>query len=248
MDKPRAPTPGFLASHLLGCSILWASGFLFIKLAGDAHPFVIAAMRGLVGAATLGAFFVLQGRSVRPRGREWRDWLVLGTFNGWGPNVLVAFALTQITTATASMIQAASPLVVAVIAHLMFAEERLSARRIAGVLVGFAGMGVLIGPAAFPGSGVSAAGAIAMLAVAASYAIGNLYARAVPAADPARLALGQQIFSGLPATILALVVAGPAAFAPVPAHWASLAALGVIATAIPILLFMRLIRWAGPTR
>jgi drug/metabolite transporter (DMT)-like permease len=248
MAQSPAPTAAFLPSHLLGCSTLWASGFLFMKLAGEADPFVIAAMRGLVGAASLGAFFLAQGRSVRPRGREWRDWAVLGAFNGWGPNVLVAFALTQITTATASMIQAASPLVVAAAAHVMFAEERLSARRTLGVVVGFVGMGVLIGPAAIPGGGVGAAGAVAMLVVAVSYAVGNLYARAVPAADPARLALGQQMFSGGPATILALVLIGPAAFAPVPAHAASLAALGIVATAVPILLFMRLIRFAGPTR
>jgi drug/metabolite transporter (DMT)-like permease len=248
MAKPLAPTPSFLASHLLGCSILWASGFLFMKLAGAVNPFVTASVRGLLGALTLALFFVLQGRSLLPQGREWRDWLVLGTVNGWGPNVLVAFALTEITAASASMIQAASPLIVALAAHALFADERLTPERLAGVLVGFVGMGILIGPAAFPDSGVSAAGAFAMVAVAVSYAVGNIYARAVKEADPARLALGQQFFSAVPATGLALALAGPAAFATVPEHGLSLLCLGVLATAVPILLFMRLIRGAGPTR
>ena len=247
-SRPAAPTPTFLITHLLGCSVLWASGFLFIKFAATVNPFAIAAVRGLLGAATLALFFLAQGRSVRPQGHEWRDWLFLGTFNGWGPNVLVAYALTQIGTAPAAMIQAASPLLVAVLAHLLFAEERLTPRRLGGVLVGFVGMAILIGPAALPGSGVSAAGVLAMAAVAVSYAGGNLYARGIREAEPARLALGQQICSGIPATLLALALSGPAAFAPVPQHIAPLLGLGILATAVPILSFMRLIRRAGPTR
>jgi drug/metabolite transporter (DMT)-like permease len=144
------------------------------------------------------------------------------------------------------MIQASGPLIVAVLAHLMFADERLDARRLAGVLVGLAGMGVLIGPAAF--GAVEPWGALAMVLVATCYAVGNLYVRLIPRADPARLALGQQLFSGIPATLLALAVLGPAAFAGVPDRILPLVALGVLATAIPILLFMRLIRGAGPTR
>ena len=248
MSKPLAPTPTFLVSHLLCCSILWASGFLFIKLSGAVNPFAIAAIQGLLGALALAFFFAVLGRNTLPQGREWRDWLFLGTFNGWGPNVLVAYALTQITAASAAMIQASSPLIVTLLAHVMFADERLTARRMLGVFVGFIGMGVLIGPAAFPDSGVSAAGALAMVATAASYAIANIYARTVGDADPARLALGQQVFSGIPATLLAVVLIGPAAFGRVPDHLGPLLALGVLATAIPTVFFMRLIRGAGPTR
>jgi drug/metabolite transporter (DMT)-like permease len=130
----------------------------------------------------------------------------------------------------------------------MFTEERLSPRRLVGVVVGFLGMGILIGPAALPESGISAWGALAMVATAVSYAIGNIYARAVENADAARLALGQQIWSAIPATGLALALAGPGAFATVPDHAPALLALGIVATAIPILLFMHLIRSAGPTR
>lgn len=243
-----APTQGFLVSHLLACSILWASGFLFIKLTDGVSPFVLAAMRGLIGASALSLWFLAQGRSFLPQGREWQAWVLLGALNGWLPNVLVAYALSQITAATAAMIQASSPLIVAALAHLLFAEERLTPRRLLGVLVGFTGMGILVGPAALPESGISATGALAMLGTALSYAIGNLYVRTVRQADPARLALGQQICSGIPATMLALALAGPAAFAPVPAQIAPLIALGVASTALPILLFMRLIRSAGPTR
>jgi drug/metabolite transporter (DMT)-like permease len=245
---PAAPTPTFLVTNLLVCSMLWSTSFLFIKLSGDINPFVLAAMRGLIGASALLLWFAVQAKSIRPDNGQWHHWVVLGALNGWIPNVLVAHALTQIGTAPAAMIQASGPLIVAVLSHLLYADERLTPRRFVGVIVGIAGMGILIGPAALPDSGISAWGALTMVATALSYATANLYVRSIKQADPARLALGQQICSAIPATALALVVMGPSAFAAVPDSAASLLALGIVSTALPILLFMRLIRRAGPTR
>jgi drug/metabolite transporter (DMT)-like permease len=173
---------------------------------------------------------------------------VLGSLNGWGPNILVAMALSQIGAAPAAMIQASGPLVVAALSHLLFADERLDARRVAGVGVGFLGVGVLIGPAALFSGTASLSGALLMLATAVLYALGNVYVRAVPRADPARLALGQQMVSAVTALGLALAVGNGAALLAAPAHGSVLLALGVLATAMPIVLFMRLIRAAGPTR
>lgn len=226
--------------------MLWGSGFLFIKLVPEVGPVPLAAARGLIAAATLAAWFLFRGEAIWPRGREWRDWAVLGTLNGWGPNILVAFALTEIGAALAAMIQASGPLVVALLSHLLFADERLDARRLSGILVGLLGVGLLIGPAALASSPASVTGAFAMLAVAVLYAFGNVYVRLVPRADPARLALGQQVVSATIASGLTAGLHGPDALvlAPTPA----LLALGTVATAVPIVLFMRLIRGAGPTR
>jgi drug/metabolite transporter (DMT)-like permease len=243
-----APTPGFVLSNLLVCSFLWGSAFLFIKLSGDLNPFVLAAMRGLLGAASLAFWFTIKGRSILPQRHEWKVWAFLGTFNGWLPNVLLAYALTQIATAPAAMIQASSPLLVAVASHLLFPDERLTPRRFVGVLVGFVGMGILIGPAALPNSGISLNGVLIMISVACSYAAANVYVRTVRNVDPARMALGQQVCSGSAATVLALVAVGPSAFASVPDKIAPLLALGVMSTGLPILLFMYMIRRTGPTR
>ncbi|WP_114943327.1 DMT family transporter [Microvirga calopogonii] len=245
---PSAPTAAFVASNLLICSFLWGSSLVLVKLSGNLNPFVLAATRGLIGTASLALWFVLQGKSILPRRREWRIWAVLGTLNGWLPNVLLAYALTRMPTAPAAMIQASSPLIVAVLSHLLFADERLTPQRFVGVLIGFLGMGILIGPAALPNSGIDAMGVFVMVAVACSYAAANIYVRTVRQVEPARMALGQQVCSGFAATILALVFVGPSAFAPIPSHWAPLLALGALSTALPILLFMHLIRRTGPTR
>jgi drug/metabolite transporter (DMT)-like permease len=145
------------------------------------------------------------------------------------------------------MIQASTPLIVAVFANFMFADERLTPLKALGVLTGFAGMALLIGPAAFGVGEVDIYGTLAMVATAVSYAVGNLYIRGIPDANPSRLAFGQQTFSGFPSLIFVLAYSGIAAFDAVPEHAEALLALGFVSTAVPILLFMHILTRAGPT-
>jgi drug/metabolite transporter (DMT)-like permease len=233
---------------MLICSLLWATAFPLMKLIGaDLSPLALNALRGTMGCILLGLFLLAKRQSVLPKGREWLDWMVLGIFQGLIPNVLTAYALLTITTGLSSMIQASTPLIVALIAHFLFTDERLTPLRAVGVLTGFAGMALLIGPAAF---GVGAAdfhGTLAMAITAVSYAIGNLYIRGIPNANPTRLAFGQQTFSGLPSLAFLLVWGGTSAFAGVQAHLWEVLALGFVSTAIPILLYMHILKRAGPT-
>lgn len=248
-----APGPGLTAPALIGllatCSFFWASGFPLMKLIGaDLGPIPLAALRGVIATAVLAAWFLALGRRLVPQGREWRDWIVLGLMQGALPNVLTAYAVTEIQAGLAALIQASTPLLVAVAAHRMFADERLVRRRLAGVAIGVAGMAVLVGPTAVAGDPGSLGGALAMLATAVSYAVGNLYVRAIPKAEPTRLAFGQQLFSGLPTLVLALAVTGPAGFAGAAPHLPSIVVLGVFSTAVPIVIYMSVLTRAGPTR
>ncbi len=170
---------------------------------------------------------------------------MLGILQGIVPNTLTAYALADTEAGLAALIAASSPLMVAVLAHWLFVDQRLTGRRAGGVLAGFTGMAILIGPAAVAGSGLF--GPLAMLATAASYAVGVIYVRGIPSPQPVRLALGQQVFSGLPTMIAVLAITGPSAFAAVPAHGLELVAFGVFSTAVPIALYMQILRLAGPT-
>jgi len=237
-----------LVPQMLLCSFLWAGAFLLLKLAGTSlSPVALTAVRGLMGAALLAAWIAFQGQPILPQGREWRDWIALGVLQGIIPNTLTAFALTQISAGLTSMIQATTPLIVAVLAQAFFADERLSRRRGLGLALGFAGMALLIGPSAFGGASVGAAGVAAVVAVAVSYALGNLYVKGIPSPQPIRLAYGQQLFSGVPAFVLVTAFTGPSAFAGVVDSALTLAVLGVFGTALPIVLYMRILRVAGPT-
>ncbi len=235
----------FVAAHLLGCAIGWGTAFLFMKvIRGELSPVVIAAIRALGAATALAIAVAAIGQSIWPKGREWRDWLVLGTVNGWGPNILVAYALTQMDSGPTALIQASSPLLTAILAQAFLPTERATGDKLIGILIGLAGMALLIGPKAIAGGG-TALGVAAMLLLALGYAVGNIYARTIPAAEPIRLALGQQSISGIAAFVLALGTVGIEGFAGAGAHAGPLAALAVFSTAMPIFLFMRLITRAG---
>jgi drug/metabolite transporter (DMT)-like permease len=247
---PAAPdaSQGFVVAHLVGAGFTWGCSFLFIKLIGDSAPLsVVAASRAILAAAALMLVVAALGQSILPRGREIRDWLVLGAVNGFLPNLLGVYALLHLDSGQAAMIQASGPLMTALLAHATLRGERLTASRLLGIGVGAAGMALLIGPRAFAGGGATL-GILAMLLLTFGYAVGNVYARTIEAAAPIRLALGQQTVSMLGGTLIALAFAGPKSFAALGSHWPAVVALGLFSTALPIWLFMRLITRAGPTR
>jgi drug/metabolite transporter (DMT)-like permease len=239
----------FFVAQLLACSLLWSSGFLFMKLLADrVDPFAIASVRAGIAALLLSSWFLVRGLSPIPKRFELLPWLMLGTLNGWLPNVLTAYALQSAGAGPSAMIQASGPLMVAVLSHFAFVDERLTLRRVGGVLVGLVGMLVLIGPAAFDGHGASFFGALAMVVVSACYAIGNVYAKMIPQVEPARMALGQQTVSALVATALTILLSGTSAYLPVLNSLPAALGLSIMATALPITIFMYMIREQGPTK
>ena len=170
--------------RLLVIGGLWGSAFPLLRLvATEMTPFTLAALRG--GFAAL-AVFAFLAATRRLGGRlEWRHWLVLGTTNGWVPNLLTALALGQIVAASAALIHAATPLLVALLAAMVLREERPGMRSVAGLALGFAGIAAILGPAALAGN-ASFAGGLLILCSGLSYAIGTVYARwARPTPSPA---------------------------------------------------------------
>jgi drug/metabolite transporter (DMT)-like permease len=243
----QTASQGFIFAHLGVCALLWGSSFLLIKLLNnEVHPLVVAALRAAGAYALLATLLLAMGGSLLPRGREWRDWIVLGSVNGWIPNTLVTYAMQHLDSGPGALIQACGPLITAVLAHVFLPNERLTLVKLIGIITGLFGVALIIGPDAFRGGGTALA-ALGMGLVACGYATGNIYARLIPSANPLRMAIGQQTSSMIFATVAALLVVGPAGFSGLGPHVGTLAALSVAATGIPIYLFMRLITRAGPT-
>ncbi|NBQ38938.1 MAG: DMT family transporter [Alphaproteobacteria bacterium] len=235
----------FFTVQLLACSLMWSSGFLFMKLLADTvDPFAIASVRATFAAIILAGWFLMRGLSPLPARFELVPWLILGTLNGWLPNVLTAYALQSAGAGPSAMIQASGPLMVAVLSHFAFLDERLTARKVIGIAVGFAGMLVLIGPSELDHQGASLFGALAMVVVSVCYAVGNVYAKFIPHVEPSRMALGQP----LAATGLTFALSGTAAYAPIVPSWPAALGLSLFSTALPITIFMYMIRQQGPTK
>jgi drug/metabolite transporter (DMT)-like permease len=224
---------------------LWGASFPLLRsVATVMDPFALAALRGGFAALGVLAFLVVTRRLAGPL--QLRHWLVLGTTNGWAPNLLTAVALSHIEAAPAALIHAATPLLVALLAIPLLKEERPGWRSFAGLLVGFGGIALILGPDALAGR-ASAIGGLLILLSGVSYALGTIYARRVRPGAPAQLALGQQFVSGGMAGLLSVPLGAPGAYAQPVEVIATVAVLGVLASAVPLTMFLGLIARARAT-
>jgi drug/metabolite transporter (DMT)-like permease len=223
-------------------SVMWGGAFLLIKVGVETiPPFLLSATRGLLAAAVL--FVVLGASRRRTDGGEAVGWLpaiVLGTFSGWLPNVLTAWALTRIDSSLAAIIGAASPIATAVFVHYLLTHERLNRSQLGGVFVGLFGVAFIIGIDTISVSGQDVLGQLAMVGVAISYAFGAVYGRMLKPAQPARLTLRLQLVSGLVSLAVALAAEAPWDVRPSRASLLALVALAVFSSAIPFWIYLRL--------
>ena len=163
---------------LLVLGVLWGSSYLFIKVAVSEIPTLTLVGGRLLLATVLmwGMLFVT--RQTLPRSRAlWKSYAVVGLLSGALPYSLVAWSEQFITSSLASLLQATLPLFTVILAHFLIADERLQPLRIVGVLVGFAGVGLLMIPALQSGVQATLLGQLAMVGSSLSYAISTIYAR-----------------------------------------------------------------------
>lgn len=218
---------------------LWGCSFPLLRLvAAEMSPFALAALRG--GFAALGVFaFLVVTRQLVGK-LQLRHWLVLGATNGWIPNLLTAIAMSRIESAPAALIHASTPLLVAILSVPLLRDERPGARGVAGLMVGFGGIALILGPAAVSGQ-ASFLGGVLILLSGLSYALGTIYARRVRPGAPAQLALGQQLVSGGVAALLSIPLAPAGAFDLAPWMIGIAAILGIFASALPLTMFLGLL-------
>jgi drug/metabolite transporter (DMT)-like permease len=236
-----------LWGRLLLIGALWGASFPLLRLIAEAMPpAALATARGAIAAFAVLLFLWLSGALRGWRPDLWKHALVIGTCNGWLPNVLTAIAMGSVESATAALIQSATPLFVALLVFLLLHGERPGQRGWAGLLLGFAGIAIIIGPAAFTGR-ADALGAACMLATALSYAIGTVYARWAQPGAAAPLAFGQQSVAAIGAALLSAAVDSPAAYAQPAWVWGVLVLLAVGASALPLTLFLGLLQRARAT-
>ncbi len=233
---------------LLGLlAVLWGGAFFFSKVAlGELPPFTVVLARfGLAAVALLLVVRVSGHRMPRDRA-TWGGFVVLGLLNNFIPFSLIAWGQVHITSGLASILNATTPLFTAVVAHAV-GQERLDTHRVAGVLLGLAGVAVLIGPGALRHLGAHTWSELAIVGAAVSYAFAGTYGRrfrAMPAVVPVAGMLTTSAAMALP---IALWVDRPWHFAPSAAVWGALLGLALLSTALGFLLYFKLLSSAGAT-
>ena len=232
-------------------ALLWGSSFLWIKLALDGlSPTQLVLARLVLGAAILVLVLVVRVRRLRmPRDRTtWLHLTVAALIGNAIPYLLFAIGEQTVTSSLAGALNATTPLWTLGIGLAARTERQLSARRLVGLLVGFAGALVILAPWDAPGRG-AVVGALACLGAAASYGLSYVYMGhrlAGRGLSPMVLAAAQLTA----ATGLLLVVTPVAGLQPVqftPAVLAAVGILGALGTGAAYVLNYQLITDEGPT-
>lgn len=182
---------------LLTVYIVWGSTYLAIRFAVETMPpFLMAGVRFLVAGLILFAWRRLAGD--RPAVKiEWRSAAIIGFFLLVGGNGSVVWAEQHVPSGIAALIVGSAPLWMVTLDAIRPGGRRPSGRTILGVLIGFAGIVVLIGPGQFTGSGgIDSLGVAALLLAAFMWAVGSLYSRHAPLPGSPLLGTGMEMLAG----------------------------------------------------
>jgi len=165
-------SPAAIALALGTVYLVWGSTYLAIRITDRTMPpLLMSSARFLLAGAVL---FALTARGHRPTLREWRAAAIVGATLLAVGNAGIAWAETRIDSGSAALIVAVIPLYVALFDRVFFGR-RLSPVAVAGLLLGFGGVALLVGPG---GSNIGTA--LALLATTSAWAGGSLYARGAP--------------------------------------------------------------------
>ncbi|MFL6750541.1 MAG: DMT family transporter [Sphingomicrobium sp.] len=236
---------------LIALALIWGAAFLFISVAvHEVAPLTYVWLRLTLAAVAMWLFLWWRGDSAGLPRQVWGSMLVLALFNNAIPFVLFGWGQTHIASGLASILNATTPIWGVVVAHLFTKDEKLSGRKLAGVLLGFAGVTVMIGPALLGSLGNNALAQLACVSAALCYAFAGVWARRfrVMGISPISVTTGQLTAGALVMLPLALLVDRPWLDAmPSLKAIGAIAALALVCSAFAYILYFRLIDRAGAT-
>jgi drug/metabolite transporter (DMT)-like permease len=174
---PAAPSRLKLALAFACVYVIWGSTYLGIRFAIETMPpLLMAGIRFLVAGALLYGWIALRGEARRPTRQQWKAAAVLGTLFFLGGNGGVSWAETRVPSGLAALLVATIPFWLVMMEWLTGIGSRPSARTVAGIAAGFAGVALLVGsPGA--GAGVDRVGAAVLIVAPMCWALGTVISR-----------------------------------------------------------------------
>ena len=236
---------------LLFLSVIWGGSFFFIEIALDTvQPLTLVLIRVVLASAMLWLYLLARGeRFAVPKGAL-LAFLVLALLNNVIPFVLFAWAQLAIEGGLASILNATTPIWGVIVAHLATADEKANPGKIVGVLLGFAGVAVMIGADLLKDIGTDVLAQLACLAATLCYAMAGVYARRFQrmGVSPIGVSTGQLTAAAIVMLPLVLLFEPPwLGAAPSLSAWLSLSALALFCTSLAYILYFRLVASAGAT-
>ncbi len=236
---------------LLILSVLWGGSFFFIGIAiHSVAPLTLVLLRVSLASALLWVWRLIRREPLALPAGAIPALFLLALLNNALPFILFAFAQRTIPSGLASILNATTPIWAVIVAHVFTQDERMTPAKIAGVLLGFAGVAVMIGADLLGQIGTNVAAQLACLVATFSYALAGVWGRRFRAmgVPPVAVATGSLSAAAILLLPLVLVFEPPwQSFAPTPRAWMALTGLAFFSTAIAYILYFKLLASAGAT-
>ena len=234
---------------LVTLSVLWGGSFFFAEIALESlPPLTIVTLRVGLAAITLWLVVLALKLPIPNSPPIWIAFLTMGLLNNVLPFSLIVWGQSQISSGLAAILNATAPLFGVIVAGILLRDESATPLKITGVVIGFAGVIVMMDLSSIATSSLLAQ--LAILAAALSYACASVYGRRFKATglNPILVAAGQVTGSTLLLLPIALWVDGNDHYANVPSQvWAAIISLAVFSTAAAYILYFKLLASAGAT-
>ena len=234
---------------LVTLSVLWGGSFFFAEIALESlPPLTIVTLRVGLAAITLWLVVLALKLPIPNSPPIWIAFFTMGLLNNVLPFSLIVWGQSQISSGLAAILNATAPLFGVIVAGILLRDESATPLKITGVVIGFAGVIVMMDLSSIATSSLLAQ--LAILAAALSYACASVYGRRFKATglNPILVAAGQVSGSTLLLLPIALWVDGNDHYANVPSQvWAAIISLAVFSTAAAYILYFKLLASAGAT-
>lgn len=232
-------------------AVIWGGAFFFIGVAvRHVPPLTYVLLRLSIAAAAMWGYLYFKGEKLGLPASAWGSMLLLALLNNALPFTLFGWGQTHIASGLASILNATTPIWGVVVAHFLTHDERMTPRKVAGVLLGFGGVATMIGPSLLTNLGSSALAQLACVTASLSYALAAVWARRFrrQGISPLSVTTGQLTAGALMMLPMSLFIDKPwtHAFPPLTAIGA-IGALALMCTAFGYVMYFRLIATSGAT-
>jgi len=237
---------------LVGLSILWGGSFMFSGLlVAELPPLTIVLGRVVIGAAALLFLVRVAGHAMPWTWAAWGAFVGMGVLNNLVPMGLIIEAQTRIPGGLAAILMATTPLFTTILAHLLTRDpgERLTLNRAGGILLGLAGVAVIVGPEALAGLGADAWAQAAVVLASMSYGFANVFGRRLRGGVPPLVAAAGQVTATATLAIVPVLLLDRPWTLPAPSAtaWGALLGLALLCTTLGYVVFFAIIGRAGAT-
>ena len=245
IEQKTLSTRAWISLFALGT--IWGLSFVSIRVAlNEIGPLTSVAHRTFWAMLVLWCVVAVMRLSIPRSAHIWGAFFVMGLLNNVIPFSLMAWGQLYIESGLTSILNAATAIFGVLIAALVFADEKLTARKAVGVMLGFLGVATAIGLENLKNFDVRSLAQLAVLGGTISYALAGAWARKTLSHLPLQVAAAGMLTGSTVVTLpLAIIVEGPISLSLEPQTVLAVGYYAIIATAGAYLLYYQVLGLAG---